>query len=265
MKIHASPRTLVLSILTASAALAQDGKVAAPAPAAQVAVPAAVQPAATAAAPTYTDAQLLEEFGWYIGKRTGLAELGLSPKEAEQLSKGILASLTGMESPYEIQKIGPAMTDFIQKKQAAILETLKNKNLSQAAAFFTKLKEDKNVVELPSGLRYEIVSPGLGSAPKPTDMVKVNYTGALIDGSVFDSSERQGKPIEFALDKVIPGWTEGLQKIGKGGKIKLFVPPNLGYGDDGRPGIPPGSVLVFDVELLDITPAAAAEAPAQPK
>jgi len=107
------------------------------------------------------------------------------------------------------------------------------------------------------------VSPGLGAVPKPTDTVKVNYTGTLIDGNVFDSSERQGKPIEFALDKVIPGWTEGLQKIGKGGKIKLFVPPKLGYGDDGRPGIPPGSVLVFDVELLDITSPAAAAAPAK--
>jgi FKBP-type peptidyl-prolyl cis-trans isomerase len=135
--------------------------------------------------------------------------------------------------------------------------------MGQAAAFFAKLKEDKAVVELPSGLRYAIVSPGLGAAPKPTDIVKVNYTGTLIDGTVFDSSERQGKPIEFALDKVIPGWTEGLQKIGKGGKIKLFVPPDLGYGDDGRPGIPPGSVLVFDVELLDVTPASTA-APATP-
>ncbi len=258
MKTHTPSKTLILTLLAASAAWAEDAKVAAPAPAAQ---PAQSQPAAAApaapAVPAYTDAQLIEEFGWYVGKRTGLSELGLNAKESEQLTKGILAALNGAESPYEIQKIGPAMSEFIQKKQAAILETLKNKNASQGAAFFEKLKEDKNVVELPSGLRYEIVSPGLGAAPKPTDTVKVNYTGALIDGSVFDSSERQGKPIEFALDKVIPGWTEGLQKIGKSGKIKLFVPPQLGYGDDGRPGIPPGSVLVFDVELLDVTPAAA--------
>ncbi len=93
----------------------------------------------------------------------------------------------------------------------------------------------------------------------------MNYKGALIDGSVFDSSERQGKPVEFKLDSVIPGWTEGLQKIAKGGKIRLFVPPSLGYGDDGRPGIPPGSVLVFEVELVDITPSAAIEVPAAAK
>jgi len=260
MNIHTPSKALILTLLAASAALAEDAKVAAPAPAEQ---PAAAPSAAVAPAPAYTDAQLLEEFGWYIGKRTGLSELGLNAKESDEMAKGLLASLNGLESPYEIQKIGPAMSDFIQKKQSAVLEKLKVKNESQGAAFFAKLKEDKNVVELPSGLRYEIVSPGLGVAPKATDTVKVNYTGTLIDGSVFDSSDRQGKPIEFALDKVIPGWTEGLQKIGKGGKIKLFVPPKLGYGDDGRPGIPPGSVLVFDVELLDVTPAAAA-APAAP-
>ena len=264
MKIHTSPAALVFTLLAAaSAAFADDAKVVAPVPAAAAA---AAQPAAAApAAPAYTNAQLLEEFGWFIGKRTGLSELGLNPKESEQLVKGILASLNGLESPYEIQKIGSETTEFIQKKQAAILENLRNKNLGQAAAFFAKLKEDKNVVELPSGLRYEIVSPGLGAVPKPVDTVKVNYTGTLIDGTVFDSSERQGKPIEFALDKVIPGWTEGLQKIGKGGKIKLFVPPQLAYGDDGRPGIPPGSVLVFDVELLDVTPAPAAAAPTPAK
>ena len=257
MNLHIPSKTLILTILATSAALAEDAKVAAPAP-----VPAAQTPA-TAVAPAYTDAQLLEEFGWYIGKRTGLAELGFNAKESEETAKGLLASLNGLESPYEIQKIGPAMSDFIQKKQAAVLETIKGKNQAQGAAFFEKLKGNKDVVELPSGLRYAIVSPGLGVAPKPTDTVKVNYTGTLVDGSVFDSSERQGKPIEFALDKVIPGWTEGLQKIGKGGKIKLFVPPQLGYGDDGRPGIPPGSVLIFDVELLDVTPASAA-APATP-
>jgi FKBP-type peptidyl-prolyl cis-trans isomerase len=155
------------------------------------------------------------------------------------------------------------MTDYIQKKQAALLENLKNKNLSQAAAYFAKLKEDKDVVELPSGLRYQILKPGTGPGPKPSDTVKVNYTGTLIDGNVFDSSDRQGKPLEIGLSQVIAGWTEGLQKIGKGGQMMLFVPPQLGYGDDGRPGIPPGSVLVFKVELLDFTPGPAAPAGAK--
>jgi FKBP-type peptidyl-prolyl cis-trans isomerase len=257
MKSTSSTKALILSLLAAAPALAQDATVTAPA--AGVAAPA---PAAVAPAATYTDDQLLEEFGWYIGKRTGLSELGLSPAEADILAKGILASLNGKESPYEIQKVGPAMTEFIQKKQTSILETIKKKNLSQDAAFFAHLKENKNVVELPDGLRYEVLAPGTGNPPKPTDTVKVNYTGSLIDGNVFDSSERTGKPAEFELDKVIPGWTEGMQKIAKGGKMKLYVPPQLGYGDDGRPGIPPGSVLVFDIELVDITPAGGAASPA---
>jgi FKBP-type peptidyl-prolyl cis-trans isomerase len=257
MKSTSSTKALILSLLAAAPALAQDATVTAPAAGAAAPAPAAVAPAAT-----YTDDQLLEEFGWYIGKRTGLSELGLSPAEADILAKGILASLNGKESPYEIQKVGPAMTEFIQKKQTSILETIKKKNLSQDAAFFAHLKENKNVVELPDGLRYEVLAPGTGNPPKPTDTVKVNYTGSLIDGNVFDSSERTGKPAEFELDKVIPGWTEGMQKIAKGGKMKLYVPPQLGYGDDGRPGIPPGSVLVFDIELVDITPAGGAASPA---
>lgn len=133
------------------------------APAQAAAQPAAAQPAAAPAAPTYTDAQLLEEFGWYIGKRTGLSELGLAPAEADQLSKGILESMNGKDSPFEIQKVGPAMTEFIQKKQSVVLETIKNKNLAQAAAYFAKLKEIKDIVELPDGLRYEIENPGTGS------------------------------------------------------------------------------------------------------
>jgi FKBP-type peptidyl-prolyl cis-trans isomerase len=252
MKIKHPIKSLVLSLVAVSAAFAQDASVTVPK------LPSDTAPAA-APAPAFTDAQLLEEFGWYIAKRTGLSDLALSQAEADQLAKGVLAALNGKESPYEIQKVGPAMTEFIQKKQAVLLENIKNKNLGQANAYFTKLKEDKDVVELPSGLRYQIMNPGTGDHPKPTDTIKVNYTGTLIDGSVFDSSDRTGKPLEIQLDKVIAGWTEGLQKIAKGGEMMLFVPPQLGYGDDGRPGIPPGSVLVFKVTLLDFTPASAAK------
>jgi FKBP-type peptidyl-prolyl cis-trans isomerase len=250
-------KALVLSLIAVSSAIAQDTP--ATPPASQTA---SVQPTAAAApmAPAYTDAQLLEEFGWLIGKRTGLAEWGFTPTEADTISKGVLDALNGKDSPYEVQKIGSAMDEFIQKKQAVVLKTIKEKNMGQAALFFAKLKENKNVIELPDGLRYEVTKAGVGDPPKPTDTVKVNYTGRLIDGKVFDSSDRAGKPAQFALDKVIPGWTEGLQKIGKGGKINLYVPPHLAYGDDGRPGIPPGSVLAFEIELLDIIPATTAGA-----
>jgi FKBP-type peptidyl-prolyl cis-trans isomerase len=254
--MNTTPKALLLSLFAAVAVSAQDPK---PADAAPAAAPAPAP--ALAPAPQFSDTQLLEEFGWYVGKRTGLSDMAFTTADSDLVAKGVVEAMNGKDSPFDIQKIGPAITDFIQKKQAAMIETIKNKNKEQASLFFLKLKGDKTVTELPSGLRYTIVTPGAGNPPKPTDTVKVNYTGTLIDGNVFDSSERQGKPVEFQLDKVIPGWTEGLQKIGKGGKIKLYVPPSLGYGDDGRPGIPPGSVLVFDVELVDI-PSAPAAAPA---
>src|SRR4051812_31082232 len=223
------------------------------------------QPASSgeAAAPdkaAFTDNQLIEEFGWFIGKRVGLTELEFTKAEVDTLLKGIASAASGKESPFELEKIGPAMDEFMQKKQQAYLGKLKDKNSTANSTFFNKLKENKAVVELPSGLRYEIVKQGVGPAPKPTETVKVHYTGTLIDGTVFDSSVQRGEPAEFPLDQVIPGWTEGIQKMNKGGKIKLYVPPQLAYGDDGRPGIPPGSTLIFDVELLDIKPTAAAGA-----
>ncbi|MEY4688484.1 MAG: hypothetical protein RIR76_2507 [Verrucomicrobiota bacterium] len=220
--------------------------------------PAAPAAATAPAKPAFTDAQLIEEFGWFIGKRVGLTELEFSAAELETLLKGFRGAAEGKDSPYELEKIGPLMDDFMQKKQAAYVAKLKTKNLAVNNDFFSKLKENKNVVELPSGLRYEIVAPGNGPAPKANETVRVHYTGKLIDGTEFDSSVKRGEPAEFPLDQVIPGWTEGIQKMNKGGKIKLYVPPHLAYGDDGRPGIPPGSTLVFDVELLDIKAAAAA-------
>jgi FKBP-type peptidyl-prolyl cis-trans isomerase len=217
-------------------------------------------PAAAPAAPTFTDAQLIEEFGWFIGKRVGLGELEFTKTELDTLMKGMSTAAMGKESPYDLPKIGPAMDEFMQKKQAVYVEKMKKQSTAAAAAYFTKLKDNKNVIELPSGLRYEIVKPGEGAFPKPTETVKVHYTGTLVDGTVFDTSlkpRQEGaaiEPAEFPLDQVIPGWTEGIQKINKGGKIKLYVPANLAYGDDGRPGIPPGSTLIFDVELLEIKP-----------
>ncbi len=250
--------SIVLVALAVSAGRAQEIK---------LNMPGETDAAKTPAAPaqTFTDAQLVEEFGWFIGKRVGLTELDFSKAEADALLKGIAASAAGKDSPYDLPKIGPQMDEFMQKKQAVYVDRLKKQSTAAAVAFFTKLKENKNVVELPSGLRYEIVKTGTGPFPKPTETVKVQYTGTLVDGTVFDSSVQRGEPAEFALDQVIPGWTEGIQKINKGGKIKLYVPSSLAYGDDGRPGIPPGSTLIFDVELLDIKPTPpAGSAPAAP-
>src|SRR5215468_8881487 len=105
-----------------------------------------------------------------------------------------------------------------------------------------------------SGLQYQVLKRGTGTvSPKPTDTVKVHYHGTLLDGTVFDSSVQRGEPISFPLNRVIPGWTEGLQLMKVGDKFKFEIPPNLAYGPDSpTPKIPPNSTLVFEVELLGI-------------
>ena len=130
-------------------------------------------------------------------------------------------------------------------------------------AFADKSKlsdQEKGVKTSSTGLVYQVVEAGKGEAPKDSDTVVVNYKGTLIDGKEFDNSYTRGEPLSFRLDGVIPGWTEGLKNIKKGGKIKLVIPPELAYGKAGVPGIPPNSTLVFDVELLDVKPAPKADA-----
>lgn len=257
-RFHLIPACL-LSLGAFAALSAQGVKVnipGQPGTSAPAAPAASVAPAAPA--PTFTEPQILESFGWFVGQRLGLSELGFSKDQTDAVVKGLLTAAAGKDAPYEMDKIGPQMDAFMQKKQEAYLTKLRVQNLGDAKAFFDKLKDNKNVVELPSGLRYEVVQPGTGAYPKATDTVKVHYTGTLLNGTVFDSSVQRKEPVEIALNQVIPGWTEGLQKINQGGKIRLYVPPHLGYGDSGSQSIPPGATLIFDIELLDIkaTPAA---------
>ena len=224
----------------------------------------AAKPGAAPAAPAgdFSDAKVIEAYGWYIGERTGVAELGFSAEETDALLRGIRGATSGQKSPFDMNVYGPKLDDLLGKRQDAILSKVREKNKAEGTAFFTKLKDNKAVTILPSGLGFEVVQAGSGPAPKATDTVKVHYVGRFIDGTVFDSSVERGEPATFPLDGVIPGWTEGLQKTSKGGKLRLYVPAKLAYGDDGRPGMPPASTLLFDVELLEINPPAAAAAPA---
>ncbi len=127
------------------------------------------------------------------------------------------------------------------------------KNKAAAEAFMASNKSKPNVVTLPSGLQYEVITEGSGPMPKATDRVAVNYRGTLVDGTPFDSSGAQ--PVTFGVGEVVPGWTEALQKMKVGSKWRLFVPPALGYGEQ-RAGeqIGPNSVLTFEMELVSILP-----------
>ena len=123
---------------------------------------------------------------------------------------------------------------------------------SEGENFLKEIETKEGVLKTSSGLMYEILEEGEGEKPTATNTVKVHYTGKFIDGKVFDSSLESGEPIEFGLNQVIKGWTEGLQLMNKGAKFTFYIPYNLAYGEQGYPGaIPPYSTLIFDVELLD--------------
>ena len=131
-------------------------------------------------------------------------------------------------------------------------EERNKKTEEENQAFLEKNKNNPNIVTTASGLQYEVLQQGTGANPQATDKVKVHYHGTLLDGTVFDSSVERGEPIEFALNQVIPGWTEGVQLMPVGSKYKFYIPSYLGYGPRAMGKIKPNSLLIFEVELLDI-------------
>jgi FKBP-type peptidyl-prolyl cis-trans isomerase len=148
----------------------------------------------------------------------------------------------------EIQKAMIALQEQAVKKMSETAETSK----AEGQKFLEANKTKAGVQSTSSGLQYQVMTAGTGASPKKTDKVQVHYKGTLINGEVFDSSYDRNRPVEFALAQVIPGWTEGLQLMKVGGKSKLFIPPDLAYGASPQPGIPGNSVLVFEVELINI-------------
>ncbi|MFT6898775.1 MAG: peptidylprolyl isomerase [Paraglaciecola sp.] len=126
-------------------------------------------------------------------------------------------------------------------------------NMATATYFLAKNRTNKDVIETASGLQYQVLQKGEGEThPSASSTVKVHYHGTLLDGSVFDSSVERDKPISFPLNQVISGWTEGVQLMVVGDKFKFFIPAELGYGNRASGKITPGSLLIFEVELLDI-------------
>lgn len=145
-------------------------------------------------------------------------------------------------------------SEAAQKAQKALQDEIaKNKAESEKLLAANKAKEGVKTTE--SGLQYRVITAGDGKKPTATDTVKVHYKGLLADGTVFDSSYERGEPIEFPLNGVIKGWTEGLQLMPVGSKYELVIPADLAYGDQAPPSIGPAKALTFEVELLDIIPA----------
>ncbi len=246
----------------------------APAPA-KPAAPAVAAPAspvvAAPAAVKYSEAELMEAYGYIFVLQTRVAgqlqALEITPTQKEAMIRGISMALNGKELPYDPKQIQTQLQDFMGKKQDIFMGKLKAQQVTASSEYFAKLKENKNVVELPSGLRYEIVKAGTGAVAKPGQIVTIHYTGALVSGQVFDSSIERGQPADLLLQPasaqnptgVITGMFEGLQKTGIGGKLKLHIPAALAYGEEGNQGIPPSAALVFEVEIIG-----AKDAPKEP-
>lgn len=182
----------------------------------------------------------------------------------DALMAGLSDSYSGKEArlkPEQMQAAMQKMQEAAMKKAMEVGE----KNLKDGDDFLAKNKTKPGVKTTDSGLQYEVVKEGTGPSPKDNDTVKVHYTGTLITGEKFDSSRDRNEPAEFPVNGVIPGWTEALKLMKAGAQYKLAIPAKLAYGPQGRPGIPANSVLLFDVELLEVKPAAAAApAPNEP-
>jgi len=125
-------------------------------------------------------------------------------------------------------------------------------NLVEGQKFLAENAQKEGIVTLPSGLQYKVVKEGEGASPADTSMVTVHYTGTFIDGKVFDSSIERGEPVQFPVNGVIPGWTEALQLMKPGANWMLYIPSQLGYGENSPRGIEPNSVLIFDVQLISV-------------
>ncbi len=165
------------------------------------------------------------------------------------VNKAIKDKMSGDSTLLTEQQCNQVLMGFIEKAKAEKASAAKK----QGEAFLTANKTKPGVVTTASGLQYVVLKQGTGPKPALTDKVKCDYEGKLIDGTVFDSSVKQGKPIEFAVNGVIAGWTEALQLMNTGSKYRLFIPSNLAYGDQQMGSdIKPGSTLIFDVDLIEI-------------
>tara|TARA_B110000091_G_scaffold209305_1_gene250281 strand:- start:1003 stop:1845 length:843 start_codon:yes stop_codon:yes gene_type:complete len=171
------------------------------------------------------------------------------------LIKGFIAALQGQSQldNKEIQSISRAVERLAREKKVELKTLIGNKNKALGLEFLTNNAKRAGIIVTDSGLQYEVLKKGEGSKPKATDTVTVNYLGTLLDGTEFDSSYSRNKPASFPLNRVIKGWTEGVQLMNMGAKYKFYVPSDLAYGARSTGKITSHSTLIFEVELLEIT------------
>jgi FKBP-type peptidyl-prolyl cis-trans isomerase FkpA len=231
--------------------------------------PAAKKPASKAAAPAGATSEK-SAASYAIGVSVG-AELKRSSVPAEEISPervaaGLRDALSGkVEMSQEYQQTIMGMLRKAHEAQVAARTKEAEPNHAKAAAFLAENGKKAGVITTASGLEYKVINAGAGEPPKPGDMVTVNYRGTLLDGTEFDSSTKHGGPATFPSNGVIKGWQEALALMKPGAKYQLWIPPQLAYDVESPPSIPPGSLLVFDVDLISIKPAGAPPAGMHPQ
>ena len=214
----------------------------------------------------------MDKFSYAIGLGIGqnLWSMGARNIQVEDFAHGIGQNLWSMGARnIQVEDFAQAIKDVLEGNKTAIThdeareivnkffteleEKVNSENIEKGKAFLEENKKKENIVTLPSGLQYEVITEGNGKKPKATDRVRCHYEGTLIDGTMFDSSIKRGEPAVFGVNQVIQGWVEALQLMSEGSKWRLYIPSELGYGAHGAGEmIPPHSTLIFEVELIEV-------------
>lgn len=241
---------LVAAIILSSTAFAQRNKKKA------AVVPPAPEPVVVVVPPAPMFQNHMDTISYLLGTdiAKSFTKNGMNVNQ-EKLFQGFNDGMTKKDTLFtevQVAAIMKAYQEEMMKVFQAKNEIALKKATETSKAFFTDNKAKEGIIEMPSGVQYKMMKEGTGAFPKETDKVTVHYKGTLLDGTVFDSSIERGEPITFPLNQVIKGWTEGMQKCKLGGKIQLFIPSDLAYGEKTQGPIPGGSALIFEVELLKI-------------
>ncbi|MBR2370330.1 MAG: FKBP-type peptidyl-prolyl cis-trans isomerase [Paludibacteraceae bacterium] len=193
----------------------------------------------------------MEKVSYALGLSIGNNLLGSGIKDlnTEEFIKAVKTVMAGEKPEMTYEEAKQVLDTFFHD----LANKINEKNIQAGKDFLAKNKTQDGVVELASGLQYQILTSGSGKSPSITNRVKCHYTGMLLDGTVFDSSVQRGEPAEFGVNQVIAGWTEALQLMKEGDKWRLFIPSDMAYGARGAGNsIPPHATLIFDVELIEV-------------
>lgn len=188
-------------------------------------------------------------YAWGLAMGRQLKGMGVSNLDADTFRNGVMNAFDGSEPEIPVEEAQKLINDYLQELQDKAEKVAR----AEGEQFLAENGKKENVKTTASGLQYVVEKEGTGAQPTAEDEVTVHYTGKLLNGQVFDSSVNRGEPATFPLNRVIPGWTEGVQLMKEGAKYTFFIPSDLAYGPQGVPGaIPPHSTLIFDVELIKV-------------